>query len=490
MSAPRLESLSQLPASVAGPEYEPSAQGVGIVHFGLGAFHKAHQAFYTDRALALSGGDWKIVGVSLRSREIPQRLNEQNGLYTLVTRASDNHSAQVIASIDHALHGQDNRQEILSLLASPTIRIVTSTVTEKGYGIDRQDGTVDLAHSVIAADLQNPDEPSGIIGFLVKSLAERRKLGVPAFTVLCCDNLPNNGQLLRSGVLDFAQRLDPQLASWIDQHVPFPSSMVDRITPAPTSETRDSVREHTGLEDLAAVECEAFHQWIIEDNFALDKPDWAAVGAMFTTDVQAFERMKLRMLNGTHSLLAYAGCLTGCRYVRDVMQDTSLQLLAKRHLECAAATLEKIPGMDYNAYAAQLIERFTNTAIAHETRQIAMDGSQKLPQRLFSPALDALNRNQPVHAFAFATALWMRFCTGRCDSGETYKIEDPLSDTLQDAATCSPEAADIVNAFCRIEGLFPNELARHSRWQSTLVQSLRDMQHHGVKAYSDSEAKA
>ena len=404
----------------------------------------------------------------MRSQDIPRRLNEQNGLFTLIVRSDDQSAARVIGSIDRALSGTENAEEILALLGSPTVRIVSSTVTEKGYGIDARSGKVDLSNSVIVNDLDKRAQPQGFIGYLVRALNTRRLQGMPAFTVLSCDNLPDNGRIVRSGVLDFAQRYDADCADWIAENVAFPCTMVDRITPASTTDTFKSAIELTGTEDLAAVECEPFHQWVIEDNFPLGKPDWAAAGVLLTSDVQPFEQMKLRMLNGTHSLMAYSGFLSGCTFVRDVMADANLQALVERHLKSAISTLGNGPDINLAAYAEQLQQRFRNTAIAHETYQIAMDGSQKMPQRIFLPALDAVNKGQSVRPFAFATAMWIRFCAGKTDAGDTYSIRDPLAETLKKAAAQTSDPSKTVRRFSDIAGLIPASLADNPAWNSQL----------------------
>ncbi|MBX2881500.1 MAG: mannitol dehydrogenase family protein [Granulosicoccus sp.] len=484
-----LQKLEQLPDDVQQPDYPINSYGVGIVHFGLGAFHKAHQAFYTDAALAQSGGDWKIVSVSLRSAEIPRQLNEQRGLFTLITRSNDSTTARVVGSIDHALSGAENSREILELLVSPSIRIVTSTITEKGYGIDPASGEVDLSNPVIVNDLDQQADPQGFIGFIVRALLIRRLKGIPAFTVLCCDNLPDNGQFLRSGVLDFAQRYDSDCASWIADNVTFPSSMVDRITPAPTADTRKLATQLTGVKDLAAIECEPFHQWVIEDKFPLGMPDWSAAGALLTQQLRPYEQMKLRMLNGTHSLMAYGGFLTGCTYIRDVMANNYLRILVRRHLLEAMSTLEAVPGIELSEYANELESRFSNTAIAHETFQIAMDGSQKMPQRIFSPAVDAIERGQSVRSFALATALWIRYCAGKTDSGVNYTIQDPRAEELSNAAANDADTQHKIDLFSNLEGLIPPFLINNDDWNNLLAYFLDDLWSGGVSNCLEREAR-
>ncbi|SFR01455.1 mannitol dehydrogenase family protein [Poseidonocella sedimentorum] len=475
----RLTSAAALPDTVQRPAYRREAHGPGIVHIGLGAFHKAHQAVYTDDALAASAGDWRIIGVSLRSTAPAEELTPQDGLYTILERSSGGTRARVIGSLAAALSLRTDRAAVLAALRAPTTRIVSLTVTEKGYGIDRRTGGVNPEHPAIAADLANPDAPTGVAGLLVWALKARRAAGIAPFSVLCCDNLPENGAMVRALLADFARRAAPELVDHIETEVAFPATMVDRITPARGPETLQLAEDLTGFQDAAAVETEAFHQWVIEDRFPSGRPDWAAGGALFVEDVRPFEEMKLRMLNGAHSMLAYTGFLAGHKYVRDVMADAALAPLVRRHLAAAAATLDPLPGVDFAAYAEDLAQRFANPHLAHETYQIAMDGSEKMPQRVFAPALDALRRGQSLDAFAFATAAWMRYTLGRRDDGHAYDLRDPLGAALQ--RDPAPETAVALIAHLNsLPGLIPEALQTNAVWQSSVETALNTMLRNGM----------
>jgi fructuronate reductase len=443
----RLARLEDVPTSLR-PGYVPEAHGIGIVHLGLGAFHKAHQADYTDRALAASGGDWRILGVSLRSPKAAEELGPQNGLYTLVVREPVGTTGRVIGAIASALCSAGDPEPALAAMVSATCRIVGLTVTEKAYGLDRANRACDPSHPAVAADLLAPRRPQGVLGLLAEALRRRREAGTAPFTVLCCDNLPENGALVRAATIDFAQAVEPLLGDWIAAEVAFPSTMVDRITPAPTAATLAAAEALTGLVDLAAVETEPFTQWVIEDRFPLGRPDWGAAGAIFADDVAPFEAMKLRMLNGSHSMLAYAGFHAGLPVVRDVMADPALSRLVRRHLAAAAATLPPMPGIDLGRYADELATRFANPAIAHETFQIAMDGSEKLPQRIFAAVPHATD----LRPFAFATAAWLRHVSGRTHDGPAYVLRDPRAEALTAAARGADAAAlyDAVSALVPI----------------------------------------
>lgn len=471
----RLTSTDGLPDDVLCPAYRREFLRPGIVHIGLGAFHKAHQAVYTDDALAAEGGNWRIIGVSLRSPAPAEDLMPQGGLYTTIERGIGGTRARVIGAVAAALSLRTDRKAVLDALCSGDTRIVSLTVTEKGYGIDRTTGGADTGHAAIAADLADPEHPQGVAGLLVWALGRRLAVGVPPFTVLCCDNLPENGALVRSLLVDFARRARQDLAEHIAKDVAFPATMVDRITPARDAGTLRLAEELTGRSDAAAIECESFRQWVIEDRFPTGRPAWEAGGAVFVEDVRPFELMKLRTLNGTHSMLAYAGFLAGRKHVRDVMRDPALATLVERHLAAAAATLGDLPGVDLDTYARDLAQRFANPHLAHETYQIAMDGSEKMPQRIFAPAVDALTTGQSIEPFAFATAAWLRYTLGRTDAGEPYDLRDPMSAALSLGATEAVSSADLIAHVWGIGGLMPATLVQSHPWTAAVRRHLDTM---------------
>ncbi|MDZ5700004.1 mannitol dehydrogenase family protein [Chelativorans sp. M5D2P16] len=484
------KTLACLPASLDRPAYDPGAHGAGIVHIGVGAFHRAHQAVYTDAALGAAGGDWRIDGIGLRSTEIADALNPQDGLFTLVERGVAGVTARVIGSIRRVIAAARDGEAPLAALTAPQTRIASLTVTEKAYGIDRARGAVDDRHPAIAADLADPRAPRGALGLLVEALRLRREKGLAPFTVLCCDNLPDNGGLVRAGVTDFAARVDPGLADWIRAHVAFPSTMVDRITPAPTEKTHAEAERLLGVSDMAAVEAEPFSQWVIEDRFSAGRPEWEKGGAIFVADVAPYEAMKLRMLNGSHSMMAYAGFLAGREYVRDVMADEALAHLVRRHLSAAAATLSPLEGIDTDDYALALMDRFANPAIAHEAYQIAMDGTEKLPQRILAPALHALRNGGDLRPFAFAVAAWMRYCIGRLDDGKTYRLRDPREAEIASAlARAGGDSQAIAAALTGLPGLFPDELAASGAWTRLVGGILSSMLEKGVSQAVQEEAR-
>lgn len=485
----RLSTSAQLPADIA-PRYVPQAHGVGIVHLGLGAFAKAHLAHYTDCALAASGGDWRILGISLRAPAPAQALNPQDGRYTLITRSAAGTQARVIGALAGGLCSAGNPAPALAALTDSGCRIVSLTVTEKAYGLDRARLGCDSAHPAVAADLAAPDAPQGALGLLTRALALRRARGLAPFTVLCCDNLPDNGALLGGAVVDFARHLDADLADWIAQNVAFPSTMVDRITPAATAQTLAEAARLTGYDDQAAVECEDFCQWVIEDNFPQGRPDWQAGGAIFVPHVAPYEAMKLRMLNGTHSMLAYAGYHAGMEYVRDVIADAAGVRLIARHLAAARATLPALAGVDLAQYGDDLRGRFANPALAHQTYQIAMDGTEKLPQRIFAPALDALTRGQDLRPFAFATAAWMRHASGATHDCAPYALRDPRAADIAAALAGRGAAGDIAGALMALPGWMPAALTASAAWRAQISQILQAMLTQPMRAVLNAEAAA
>lgn len=476
-----LNSKTPVPDHISGPAYQPDRHGIGIVHFGCGAFHRAHQAVYTDDVLARYGGDWRIMGVSLQSTRTADALSAQNGLYTLVVRHQSDMpdrrpdrgaEMRLVGAIASVVPAVRDKQSIFAALSDPNIHIVSMTVTEKAYGIDRQSGKIISDDATIQWDLANPDDPSGILGFLVKGLALRWRNGDGPFTVLCCDNLPQNGDLVRSGVIDFASQTDNKLAQWIAQNVAFPNTMVDRITPAASDELISEVHQALGARDEMAIETEPFSQWVIEDNFCSKRPPWDQVGAIFVKDVAPYEHMKLRMLNGAHSLLAYMGFLNNCTYVRDVMADRNLSQLVRAHMSAARKTLAPLAGIDLQHYQDALIARFENKNIAHETYQIAMDGTQKLPQRIFAPACDALKAGQDLDCFALATAAWMHYCEGEKD-GQPYALRDPREDDIKAVLRgARHDETSLFNQLNQLDQFVPVQLRNHPKWAKCVVKYL------------------
>jgi fructuronate reductase len=460
------QSLSALKPAVKRPAYDRSAVKPGIVHFGIGAFHRAHQAVVTETVIANGGLGWGIAAVNLRSAQPVDELESQDGLYSVVTRSGGQNDVQVVGSIVKWLCASREPDAVLYLLQSPDIKIVTMTVSEKAYGLNAATGGLDLDHPSIKADLENPHQPVGIIGYVVEGLALRKELGLPAFTILCCDNLPKNGAVVKRLVLEMAQRRDEALAKWISDHARFPSSMVDRIVPAATEDSRARAADILGLDDALALETESFLQWVIEDDFSIGRPDWQVGGALFVGDVHAYEDMKLRLLNGSHTLIAHLGIMQNLECVRDVMANPANVEIVRRHMAQAAKTLAPVPGIEIPQYIEQLIARFSDKSIAHRNVQIAMDTSQKLPQRILAPAVDALQRGDDAQSFAYVVALW---CASILKRGA---MDDPRAAEIIAAVTGSQSGKHIEKLF-DVEGLFPEKLRNNIAWRSLVEAELK-----------------
>lgn len=404
------------PSDTARFQYERSEQAIGIVHFGIGAFHRAHQAWYTD--LAMNGGerDWTIAGVSLRSGTVAQQLNPQDGLYTLLERSGAAVDARVIGAVREVLVAQYSTARIDYLLAQPAAKIVSFTVTEKGY-CRALDGSLDLEAA-----------QAGFYPYLAGAFRTRKRLGLPGVTLLSCDNLPANGAVLQRLLAQYLTAESPDVVGWFEAECACPNSMVDRIVPAATEADLEALEARLGIRDEAAVFTERFSQWVIEDRFAGPRPGWEKYGAQIVGDAAPYETAKLRMLNGAHSALAYLGLERGHSYVHEAIADPELRANVERLMRQEAATsFTPAPGQDLGAYAEALLARFADPALNHRLIQIAMDGSQKIPQRWLETI--AVHQQRGVFCPALFTALaaWLRHIRG-----DVRPVDDPLAEELAD----------------------------------------------------------
>lgn len=468
----RLSSNTLVNANATKPNYDRGKIQPGIVHIGVGAFHRAHQAVYIDDLLA-SEPKWGIIGASLRNADMANALNPQDGNYTLCVNGSEQSEYRIIGSILDVIDASSNCEALLQQLADPAIRIVSLTVTEKGYCLDPATGRLDQKHSEVNADLASPHAPSTVPGILVEALRRRKNNGIEAFTILSCDNLPNNGRTTRAAVVDMARLLDTNLAAWIEENASFPNSMVDRITPASTAEDNIQIAKHIGLDDAAPVITEPFTQWVIEDNFCNGRPKFEEAGAMMVADVEAFENMKLRMLNGSHSTLAYLGYLKGHETVADAISNPVLSKLVTDMM-----TIEIIPALDMPkevdlyAYRDALIERFQNKSLKHRTWQIAMDGSQKLPQRLLDSVRERIKNGEPYECLAQGVAGWMRYATGVDLDGNSIDVRDPMRDQLhQIGQEHLSNPGELVEAFTKIEAIFGTDLSQDLGFKQNITKA-------------------
>lgn len=467
MTALSLATLDRLPAGVTRPGYDPRAITTGIVHFGPGAFHRAHQAAYFDTLLA-HDPRWGIAAVSLRSPATVAALAAQDGLYSLGILDADSEFRVIGAHRDWIGPGAEGR--LVARLRDPATRLVTTTVTEKGYCLGG-DGTLDLAHPDIVHDSAWQGHMNSVVGWLAAGLAARRADGTPPFAILCCDNMPRNGAKLRRAVQDFARPGDPALADWIGETVAFPDSMVDSITPATDDAHRRRVGAALGLADAAPVQRERFTQWVVEDMALPGAPDLARAGVVRTDDVVGYEQAKLRILNGAHSSLAYLGLALGHETVADAMADTELAGFVDRMIRHdVIPSLTPVAGLDLDGYADQVMARFRNPAIRHLLSQIAWDGSQKLPYRLLDTVDDALARGRPLDRLAVPVAGWIGFVRDSLRIGRT--LVDPLADRLAEAMGGGGDPEALTGSALALDGVFRPRIAQAPRFRDALRGAL------------------
>ena len=446
--------LARLPPAIARPAFDSARLKSGIVHLGIGAFHRAHQAVFTEDAIAAAGGDWGIVGASLKQPGVPDTLAAQDNLYTVESLGSVA-SYRVMGVIGGALFAPRDGAALLAALAAPSTHVVTLTLSEKGYCL-AADGSLDFSHPDIAADIERPAEPGSAIGWLARALKERQKTGAGPLTILSCDNLKSNGPKLEAAVTEFAERCWPGLAPWIKTNTAFPATLVDCIVPASDSAHRQRVAAALGVTDEASVQRETFAQWVIQDRFASPLPAWGAAGAEIVADISGHERLKLHLLNGTHSALAYLGLPRGHQYVRQAIADPELRAFLEEMV--AREIAPALAPLDAAAYWRTVTARFENPMIDHRLAQIAEDGSLKLPQRLF-PLLEAnIQAGRETARLAKVIAAWL-------DLMATSPSRDPANVWFASwARSGADKAAALDNA-----ALFPPLFREHASLRSAIT---------------------
>lgn len=484
------QNIATAQISVPRPAWDGSRLVSRIVHLGCGAFHRAHQALFTHHLLENSDSDWGICEVNLmpgNDAHLIENLKAQNLLYTVAELGADTTEMKVIGSMKEALHPVfDGCEGILHALARPETAIVSLTITEKGYCTEAASGKLDLNNLLIKHDLANPQQPKSAIGYIVEALNMRRLQGLKAFTVLSCDNVRENGLIARAAVTGFAKARNPELAAWIGSNVSFPCTMVDRIVPAATDETLGLIAEKLGVFDPCAIACEPFRQWVIEDNFVNGRPDWDKVGAQFVEDVVPFEMMKLRMLNGSHSFLAWLGYLGGYDTIADTMANPAYRKAAQTlMLSEQAPTLSMPEGTDLVGYANVLIARFSSPSLKHRTWQIAMDGSQKLPQRLLDPVRFHLAQGKAPRHLVLGIAGWMRYVSGIDQQGRTIDVVDPLIGLYQSIHQQYQTTEERVRALLGIESIFGNDLPDNHLFVKAVTKAYRQLSQQGAQVAVD-----
>ncbi|WP_313621536.1 mannitol dehydrogenase family protein [Achromobacter sp.] len=491
------ESLPRLPADVEKPSYDRSRLTPGIVHLGLGAFHRAHQAVVTDQAMQASGDlSWGILGVSLRHPDTRDALTPQDGLYTLSVRdagpdGQDREQLRVVGSVLRVMVADEDPNAVLERIAYPQTRIVSLTVTEKGYSHEPATGHLRWDDPDILHDLENPVRPRSTIGILVHGLALRRERDLPPVTLMSCDNLRGNGDILRSLVLAFALRVDVTLADWIDRHCTFPNSMVDRIVPATEDQDRQRIAARLGVQDAWPVLGEPYLNWVIEDKFAAGRPAWDAQGgATFVRNAAPYERLKLRMVSGPHSALAYLGATLGLQTMAEAVATPALRAFVEAMMrEEIAPTLRGIPETGLEEYRQRFLERISNPALPHPLSQIAMDGSQKLPQRLLDTIRDRLRAGHGIDRLSLAVAAWLHYLRGVNEQGGSHPIKDPIAARLDrllsraevaaNAAKPSQAAQRRATVLARFKPVF-GDLGESTEFVTSLTVQLEALREHGV----------
>jgi len=472
--------LGALAPVIQQPTYNRAKVVPGIVHLGIGAFHRAHLAVYIEKLLPKTP-QWAIVGASLRHPDTKNALTPQDGLYTVAVRDAGGTRCEVVGSIIGILDARRERERLLSIMAHPAVKIVSLTVTEKGYCHDPATGRLDERHPDIVHDLADPAFPNSAPGFIVAAIERRRRDGVPPFAVMSCDNLPSNGKTASRIVTRFAELRSTELGNYVLQNVAFPSTMVDRIVPATTDTDRHQVSEIIGLEDAWPVVTEPFTQFVVEDNFPQGRPPFQDVGVQMVHDVEPFERMKLRMLNGSHSTLAYLGYLAGHKFVADAISAPGFGPFIRKMMTDEIIPTLSMPGVDLNAYRDALLARFANPALKHRTWQIAMDGTQKLPQRLLGTIRDRLERNQPISRLCLGVAGWMRYITGVGEDRLPIDVQDPMAQrlrTIADAARGEPVRLTV--GLLTIAEVFGRDLPRNEIFRECVTAHLKSLYEHGA----------
>jgi mannitol 2-dehydrogenase len=475
--------LAHLPAEVQRPSYDRTRVRAGIVHFGVGGFHRAHQAMYLD-ALMNQGEalDWGIRGMGVMPADARMRdvLTASDGLYTLTAKYPDGRrDVRVIGSIVDYVYAPDDPAAAVEHLADPDVRIVSLTITEGGYNFHQVTGEFDLANPAVAADLRTPERPGTVFGLVAAALRLRRERGIVPFTVMSCDNVQGNGTMARRGFTAYARALDPALADWMDAHVAFPNSMVDRITPATTDGDRADIAQRYGVVDEWPVICEDFTQWVLEDAFTAGRPPYERAGVQIVADVEPYELMKLRLLNASHQGLCYFAHLAGYRAVHDAVNDPLISRFLLRYMDDeATATLAPVPGVDLEAYKRRLIERFANAHVADTVARLCADSSDRIPKWLMPVVRENLAAGRPVELSAAIVASWARYAEGVDEAGAPIEVVDRLAGRVVAAARRYGEDPA---AFIRDQELF-GEVADDPRFREPYEAALRLLHERGARA--------
>ncbi len=489
-----LDGLANLPAAIARPAYDRRDLKPGIVHIGVGNFHRAHQAVYLDDLFNRgTDQDWAIIGAGIRRHDSTMRdaLRSQDWLTTVVEMDPSGHRVRVTGAMIGFPAVGDDGSEIVRVLSDPQIRIASLTVTEGGYCIDPATGEFDPQHPEIRHDAENFARPKGVFGILLAALDARRRAGSPPFTVMSCDNIPGNGHVARSAVAGLAEMVDPALARFVREEVRFPDSMVDRITPATTDAQRDFLVRTFGLRDSWPVFCEPFRQWVVEDSFSSGRPQLEEVGVTFVSDVRPFELMKIRILNGSHAAIAYPAALMGIHFVHDAMAEPLIRgFLDKLVREEIIPAVPPVPGVSLADYFAQVAERFSNPEVGDTIPRLCQDGSNRQPKFILASTSDRVAAGKSIAGLALESALWCRYCAGMTDDGRPIEIDDLSADLLRRAAAA---ARDNPDAFLALDSIFDDAIARSADFRAAFAGWLERLWRDGtaatLQAYASGEVR-
>ncbi|WP_319498380.1 fructuronate reductase [uncultured Cohaesibacter sp.] len=480
-----ISDLLNAPGNPQLPDYDRKGLRPRLIHLGFGAFARAHwMSYHQDFLLKHPASDWGVVVSDiLFGADRFGQLEENDHLYSVLEHGDAGSNLRIIGSIVKTAHPERGGMDaFFAPFLEKDVAIVSMTITEKGYCL--AGGKLDESNPAIKHDLEHPHAPKSAIGALVEALRRRRDAGLDGFTILSLDNLPSNGKLCQLAVTSFVEKLDAELAKWIKANVTFPCSMVDRIVPALTDESRALIKETLGgMEDPNGIVCEPFRQWVIEDNFVKGRPAWEEVGAQFVPDVEPFEEMKLRTLNGAHSFLAYLGYLGGYETIDACMGDDSYRKAAHTLMVREQQPTLHVPGdVDLNAYADALIARFSNSQLKHKTAQIASDGSQKLPQRMLASISWHIDHGSDWSLLALGVAGWLRFMTGTDEKGQPTPINDPLADQIAQKALQLPNWEAYINGVLQMDAIFPAKLASNPAFVTRIKATYSTLAQTGAKA--------
>jgi mannitol 2-dehydrogenase len=474
------ENLSAISQTAYVPEYNRSQITCGIMHMSIGGFHRSHQAVYVDDVLAKGNNEWGICAIGLmpQDKKNIDKLKEQDTLYTVLERNAEADTARVVGSIIEVMHAPSSPKAVLERLSNEEIKILSLTVTEKGYCYD-SDKNLDQTNEFIQHDVTNPDAPKTALGYIVSGLKNRKNNGKKPFTVMSCDNLPGNGHLTQKLVLQFAELVDAELAQWIKEKVTFPNSMIDRITPITTDDIVETIKAKFQIDDAWPVVCEDYIQWILEDNFCNGRPPLEVAGVQIVDDVDPYEKMKVRLLNGSHSALSYLSYLMGYREVDKAMADPLISNFVRSYMDQdITPTLPNVPGIDLDAYKDKLIERFSNPAISDQVQRLAEDGSQKIPNAILPCITHQLETGGSIKFTILALTGWFRYLTAVDENLKPIEIKDPLSEKLISRAKSDTQSP---TALLGIEAIFGTHLPINNNFVKNLTSCMNDMSANGVK---------